>query len=109
MEKTQNKILYRSNGNYLGFIQDDIIFNRDGIPLGWMEGNFAWDVMGKFRGNLIKTQLGRDDTFYVWLNKFSLLPLQRSPRVIQPVAPLRPTTDNIPPINPPVGWIDAFE
>jgi len=104
----ENKFIYKSNGNYFGFIQNDTIFNRDGIPLGWLEGPFAWDVTGRFRGNLIKNP-NNGQVYYMWLNKFSILPLPKSPKLIQSLPTLPPPPANISAIGLPVGWIDAFE
>lgn len=108
IKKMENKFLYKSNGTYLGFIQNDTIFNRDGIPLGWLEGLFVWDITGRFKGNLIK-QSNSNQTYYIWLNKFAILPLPKSPRPIQSLPTLPPPPQNIQPVNLPVGWIDAFE
>ncbi|MDD5318703.1 MAG: hypothetical protein PHF79_02695 [Candidatus Pacebacteria bacterium] len=104
----ENKFLYKSNGNYLGFIQNDTIFNRDGIPLGWLEGAFVWDTQGRFRGNLIKGPVG-NQVFYIWSNKLAIPPLSKPPRPISTLPSIPPPPANIQPVGMPVGWADAFE
>lgn len=104
----ENKFLYKSNGNYFGFIQGDTIFNRDGVPLGWLDGTFVWDTTGRFRGNLMKNKTMAQAN-YIWLNKFSILPLPKSPKPIQSLPTLPPPPQNILAVTLPVGWIDAFE
>lgn len=103
----ENKFLYKSNGNYLGFIQNDTIFDRDGNSLGWLEGAFVWDSFGRFRGSLIKSATN-NQVFYVWLNKFAISPLPKNPRPTSIVTAIPSPPPNIPPVTLPVGWIDSF-
>ena len=45
--------IFRSNGNYLGFISSGNLFSRDGEYLGWIEGDLVWDSNGHFRGKIV--------------------------------------------------------
>jgi hypothetical protein len=96
--------IFRSNGNYIGFIDGDNIFSRDGVYLGWLENNLVWDINGNFKGQ--KINLGGNN--YILRNSFSINPMSRIPRIspISPIPPIPPI--NILPIMLPIGFIDAF-
>ncbi|MEK7613802.1 MAG: 4-fold beta flower protein [Patescibacteria group bacterium] len=94
--------IFRSNGIYIGFISSDgILFSRDGEYLGWVEDDFVWDSKGKFRGQLWNNR-------YIILNKFAVSPIPRTPRLapLNPIIPPPPV--NIPAVALPTGWSDAF-
>lgn len=100
METNNIKNIFRSDGRYLGFIKDDFLYSRDGIYLGWIEGQIAWDKNGNFRGVLIDK--------YILLDKYTIPPTTRTPKISPNVmAPTNPPA-NIPPVNPPTGLIDGF-
>lgn len=97
--------LYKLNGNYLGYINSNNIFSRDGVFLGWIdERNLAWDGSGKFRGELKEI----NNNNYILLNTFTIPPIPRIPKI-----PPTPPTPPIPPINAfpvfaPIGYVDGF-
>jgi hypothetical protein len=93
--------IYRTNGTYLGFISNGSLFSRDGEYLGWIEGQFAWDKSGRFRGQLWNGK-------YVIFNRFAIQPLPKAPRIAPNPPALPDPPPNIPPVNPPTGWVDGF-
>ena len=94
--------IFKSTGQYFGFIVDDYLFSRDGEYLGWIEGKYAWDKSGLFRG------IVTDDKRYIVRNIYTILPVPRAPRP-HPSTPSLPTPQaNIASIVLPVGYIDAF-
>jgi len=98
------KYILRSNGNYIGFIDNNNIFSRDCLYLGWVEGNYVWDKNGNFRG--ILTEINGNQ--YVILNQLQIPPIPRIPR-LQPLPPTPPMpAPNILPISLPVGYIDGL-
>mgnify|MGYP001582947265 CR=1 FL=1 len=96
--------IFKSNGNYIGFISDNNIFSRDGLYLGWVENKLVWDAKGSFRGQL----LNFNSNNYIFKNSFSIPPIPRIPKIppIPPVPPIPPI--NILPIALPIGYEDAF-
>ncbi|MFA6476532.1 MAG: 4-fold beta flower protein [Candidatus Paceibacterota bacterium] len=103
---TQNNIqfIFKSNGYYLGFIQNGFLFSRDGVPLGWLEGEYAWDINGKFRGVVTLNQ----DHIYILLNQFAISPLPKPSRIISTNPTLPAPQANIPAISLPIGWVDGY-
>lgn len=98
------KYIFRSNGNYVGFISGDSLFSRDGVYLGWVDGNVVWGKDGQFRGSLTE----RGGNYYVLKHLYSMPPIPRVPRAV-PVQPALPNPPaNISPIILPIGFNDAF-
>lgn len=101
-----NTNIFKSNGIYLGFLRDDnYLFSRDGLYLGWIESGYAWDISGQFRGQL--TKIGQNN--YVLKNMYAVPPLPKTPKPFPP--PLTSIFDpqsNIPPIVLPFGLTDGF-
>lgn len=96
--------IFKSNGNYIGFVSGNNIFSRDGVYLGWVENNLVWDARGNFRGQLIEL----NNNHYVLKNSFSIQPIPRVPK-IPPTSPIPPVPPvNILPITLPIGYEDAF-
>lgn len=97
--------IFRSNGNYLGFIDNEYLFSRDGEYLGWIEGNFVWDPNGQFRGEVTLIDKNR----YILRNIFLIPPIPKVPKSppIHPVHPPIPPA-NILPINLSIRFKDAF-
>ena len=96
--------IYLSNGFYLGFISNGFLYSRDGICIGWLEGNYVWDMEGKYRGGVIEIAGNK----YILRRRFGLPPISRPPKgYIAPVTPLPPPS-NIKPIDLAVDIIDAF-
>lgn len=93
--------IYRTTGTYLGFISNGSLFSRDGEYLGWIEGKYAWDSAGRFRG-----QIWQDK--YIILNRFGVQPLPKQPRAIPKPPALPNPPPNIPPVPVPTGWVDGF-
>jgi hypothetical protein len=93
--------IFKSNGIYLGFIENGNLFSRDGAFLGWMDNVHAWDSSGRYRGQ-------RWNQRYIITNTFALAPLPRPPRQAPSVPPLPDPPANIHPITLPTGWKDAF-
>lgn len=96
--------IFRSNGNYLGFLSNGYLFSRDGEYLGWVEGTFAWDSTGQFRG--VVTEINNKK--YILKNIFLIPPIPKIPK-IPPIPPVPPTPQiNAMPIILPMGFKDAF-
>lgn len=93
--------IFRSNGQYLGFIQNSYLFSRDGIYLGWIEGNHVWDANGQYRGF---TQDGK----YILRNLYIIPPVPRAPKALPAIPALPAPATNIVAINLPIGYVDAF-
>lgn len=94
--------IFRSTGQYLGFIVNGYLFSRDGEYLGWVEGNFVWDKSGQYRGSFT------NDGKYIVRNIYTVLPVPRAPRPY-PITPSLPAPQaNIAPIVLPIGLVDAF-
>ncbi len=99
-----NKKIFKSNGNYLGFISNDYIFSRDGVYLGWLEGNLFWHSNGNFGGSLTEI----NGSLYLIINRLQIPPIPRIPK-LPPLPPLPPVPPiNIMPIQLPIGYVDAF-
>lgn len=94
--------IFKSNGQYLGFIYNGYLFSRDGIYLGWTEGKFVWDSAGQFRGILT------NDNRYILKNLYTIPPISRTPRPLPAIPPLPAPQANIAPILLPIGAVDAF-
>jgi hypothetical protein len=94
--------IFRSNGQYLGFIHNSYLFSRDGVYLGWLEGRFVWDSSGQFRGTLTT------DNKYIVKSLYTIAPVSRVPRSLPPIPPLPVPQANIVAILLPVGIVDAF-
>ena len=96
--------IYNTSGFYFGFIRNGFLFSRDGIYKGWAEGKFIWDATGKFRG--IVTEINNHK--YIIINKLTILPVQRIPKL--PSNPEIPPTPqaNIVPINLSPELADGF-
>lgn len=95
------KFIFKSTGQYLGFIQNDYLFSRDGEYFGWVEGNFVWDKNGQYRGSIMNDR-------YIVKNLYAVPPVPRVPRPY-PATPAMPSPQaNIASILLPVGYTDAF-
>lgn len=94
--------IFKSNGQYVGFINNGYLFSRDGIYLGWVEGRFVWDSTGQFRGILT------EDNKYILKNLYTISPVSRVPRPLPPIPPLPVPQANIAPILLSIGVVDAF-
>ncbi len=96
--------IFKSNGNYIGFVSDNNIFSRDGVYLGWIENKLVWDAKGNFRGQLFNI----NNHNYILKSSFSIPPIPRIPKIspIPPVPPIPPI--NILPITLSIGYEDAF-
>lgn len=96
--------IFKSNGNYIGFISNNNIFSRDGVYLGWLDNGLAWDFNGNFKGQVIESS----QHTYILKNSFSINPIPRLPK-IRPITPMPPIPPaNIMPISLPIGYVDSF-
>ena len=96
--------IFRSNGNYIGFVHNNNIFSRDGEYLGWIENSIVWGRDGNFRGQLKQIS----NNYYVLNNRLTIPPLPRIPK-IAPLPPLPPPPPlNTLPIMLPIGFVDGF-
>lgn len=97
--------IFKSSGQYIGFISQNNIFRWDGEHLGWIDNqNFIWDIGGNFRGQLIE----KGGYHYAIKNSFEINPVAKPPRP-KTTAPNIPTPSNPAPKYPiSVGIEDAF-
>lgn len=96
--------IFRSNGNYLGFINNGSLFSRDGEYLGWVEGKFVWGSTGQFCGEVTEI----NNKKYIIKNMFLIPPIPKIPR-IPPIPSIPPTPPiNAMPIILNMGFKDAF-
>mgnify|MGYP001559157759 CR=1 FL=1 len=96
--------IYKSIGQYLGFIMGGNLFSRDGIYLGWIEEGYVWDSHGQFKGELKDI----NDNSYILKNMFAVPPIPKIPKQTPPLPSLPAPKANIPPIIPPTGYKDGF-
>lgn len=97
--------IFQSSGQYLGFIREDgYILSRDGVYLGWLEGNFAWDKDGQFRGQLSKI----NENYYILKNMYSVSPVPKTPRPVPSVSTVPNPFPNIASIQLKIGFKDGF-
>ncbi|MBI2104548.1 MAG: hypothetical protein HYT90_03055 [Candidatus Omnitrophica bacterium] len=102
------KHVYKTNGNYLGFFKEGLLFSRDGDHLGWIEGELVWDLQGRFRGILFTPEKEKN-IHYIIRNRLSLEPITRPTKPkVDTIAP-PPAPENVKPITLPVQIVDAFE
>ncbi len=97
--------IYKSSGQYIGFVNENNVFRWDGEHLGWIDNqSFIWDISGNFRGQLIQ----RDGYAYAIRSSFLINPVSKPPR--SKAIPLSIPTPSAPaPVFPiSVGIEDAF-
>lgn len=97
--------IFRSSGQYIGFVSEQNLFSWSGEYLGWIDDQkFVWDKNGIFRGQLIQI----NNNYYIIKNKYLIPPISKNARASAPnpaiPAPLAP----LPPISLPLGTEDAF-
>src|SRR5713226_8588006 len=97
--------IYRSSGQYLGFMDSGKIFSWDGKFLGWVEGAYVWDVSGQFKGEIKKI----NGHYYILKNMYALPPLPKVPKLNPlPVSSIPAPQSTIAPITLDIGWIDGL-
>jgi len=96
--------IYKSNGTYLGFTQDDSIYSRDGIYLGWVENNYVWDNNGQFRGQILEMNKNK----YIARNIYTISPIPKIPKAPSGLSSIPTPPSNIEPVNLPIGFQDGF-
>lgn len=100
-----NKYIFKSSGNYLGFISGNFIFSRDGVYLGWVDENkYVWDTNGRYRGRL--SAVGEFE--YILRQQYTMPPVPRAPKATPPSPAIPPPVPNIPSINLQIGIEDGF-
>ncbi|MEI6352904.1 MAG: 4-fold beta flower protein [Candidatus Nomurabacteria bacterium] len=102
--KNNYTFIFKSDGRYLGFVFENNLFSRDGEYLGWIEGNFAWDKNGNFRG--ITNEI--NGHIYIFINKFSIPPIKRIPKLDNIIPVIPPPQQNILPIRLQIEFQDGF-
>ena len=97
--------IYKSSGQYLGFMDGGNIFSWDGKFLGWVEGGYVWDVSGQFKGQIKQI----DGHYYVLKNMYALPPLPKMPKINPlPVISIPAPQPIIAPITLDIGWTDGL-
>jgi len=96
--------IFKTNGNYIGFIDSEFIFSRDGKYLGWIDNKLVWDREGEFRGALMI--LGEKS--YVLRSQLTMSALSKTPKIPSYTPEMPPPPPNATPISPGVEFIDAF-
>ena len=100
-----DKYIFKSSGNYLGFITNNFIFSRDGVYLGWVDENkYVWDTSGRYKGGL--STIGEYE--YIVRHQYTMSPVPRAPKITPPTPAIPPPVPNIPPINLQIGFEDGF-
>lgn len=97
--------VFKTNGRYLGFLREDILYSRDGIALAWLEDSYIWDKRGDFRGYLDE----RNGKYYIFINRFMLKPAPRSPRNLLDTDIIPDPPPNIQPISLSPEIVDGFQ
>ena len=96
--------IFTSRGQYLGFIDNNYFYSRDGESLAWVDGINIWDKDGDFRGKI--TEL--DGHKYILKNIYEVSPVPKPPKKIPPPISLVAPASNISPISLRIGFRDAF-
>ena len=99
-----DKLIFKSNGNYLGFVRENNIFSRDGDFLGWIDNINAWDKSGAYRGEL-KSISGNS---YILKNQYAVPPLPKAAKSVSNNFELPNPPANIASVEIPIGYVDAF-
>lgn len=94
--------LFRWTGEYVGFLQDGWMFDRNGRYLGWRDADGqVWLADGNYLGQLV-------EGCHVLRNNRRSAPVRKTPRVPPVPAPApTPPTPRAPRIPRP-GWSDAL-
>jgi hypothetical protein len=102
--------IYKSNGQYMGFARYNNLYTRDGIYLGYIKGNFAWDAQGQFRGSLTPIETQQGTKIFVIKNMFAINPYPQEAKQMNNLA-ISELPLQLPPISPitlDVGYVDGF-
>ncbi|MCP6726728.1 MAG: hypothetical protein KJI69_01650 [Patescibacteria group bacterium] len=97
--------IFKTNGNYLGFIEGGFVFSRDGVYLGWVDGNTVWDSEGNFRGVIAND---KDMNKFIIRDRFALSPVSRTPKTAPENPSIPDPPRNIVPVSFGVSMIDSF-
>lgn len=98
------KFIYKSSGQYFGFLERDNVFSWDGKYLGWVDEDFVWDNLGQFRGELKKIK----GKLYILKNMYALPPLPKTRKHPIPSVEVPTPQAQIDPISIDIGWTDGF-
>jgi len=96
--------IFRSTGQYLGFIENNHFYSRDGESLAWIDGINVWDKEGDFRGKV--TQIGNYK--YILKNIYEISPVPKPPKMIPATTSVAVPQSNIPSISLSIGFKDSF-
>ena len=102
--------IYRSNGQYLGFIRNTNLYSRDGIYLGYLTDNYAWDTLGQYRGALKSLSTPSGNKYFIIRNMYGIPPYPQVARSSENLS-INELPSQLSPINPilrPVGYMDGF-
>jgi hypothetical protein len=95
--------VFRSNGNYFGFISNENLFNANGKYLGWVENNGQIrGVDGSFMGEIFNDN-------YIFKRQNMIEPIRQVSKV-RPISPVPPVSSiNRIGLIMPIGWKDALD
>lgn len=98
--------LFKSSGQYIGFLYNDFIYTRDGNFLGWLDSDIkvVWGKSGSYKGKLVNI----DGHYYILRNLLEMPPIPQTPKRTPVPPPLPFQQENIPPITLPPFFIDGF-
>lgn len=98
--------IYKSNGQYIGFIEGNNIFLWNGEYVGWVDSQrFAWSRTGGFLGQIMEKM----NNNYIIRNIYTIPPISRNPVINYPTPKNIPVpSPNIPSISLEIGQQDAF-
>jgi hypothetical protein len=76
--------IFRSTGEYFGFLQNGALFAADGTYLGWIDEGIVWHKDGTFCGQVVEQN-------YILKKPRRLEPLARIPRTppVSAIPPMR--------------------
>jgi hypothetical protein len=95
--------IFRWNGQPLGFVHNNHLFDSASKYLGWVEPNgTVWLSNGSYVGDLVEGS-------YILRNSMKMQPMPKMPKVppMPPMAPMSPMPRM--PKMPRMGWIDPFD
>lgn len=93
--------VFKWNGEYFGFIENENLFQADGAYLGWIENGHAWTGDGAYLGEVVEEN-------YILRRTNIIPPLSKIPKSppLQPVRPMQEISRSG--RIPKGGWVDAL-
>jgi hypothetical protein len=96
--------IFTSSGKYIGFTNNEKFYSVAGDFLGWIDDNHVWDKLGNYRGKITEIS----GAHYILKDISFIDPAPRPAREESPTQQEQPSKD-IASINLPFNLKDAFQ